>query len=58
MKYHLTIKKKRKGGFPNSSAGKESACNARDPSSTLGSGRSTGERIGYPLQYFWASLVA
>ena len=23
-----------------------------------GSGRSLGERIGYPLQYFWASLVA
>ena len=24
----------------------------------LGSGRSTGEGIGYPFQYFWASLVA
>ena len=24
----------------------------------LGSGRSTGEGIGYPLQYSWASLVA
>ena len=23
-----------------------------------GSGGSTGERIGYPLQYSWASLVA
>ena len=23
-----------------------------------GSGRFTGERIGYPLQYSWASLVA
>ena len=23
-----------------------------------GSGRSPGERIGYPLQYSWASLVA
>ena len=23
-----------------------------------GLGRSAGERIGYPLQYFWASLVA
>ena len=31
-------------GFPDSSVGKESACNA-------------GERIGYPLQYPWASLV-
>ena len=24
----------------------------------LGSGRSAGEGIGYPLQYLWASLVA
>ena len=23
-----------------------------------GSGRAAGEGIGYPLQYFWASLVA
>ena len=45
-------------GFPGSSAGKESACNAGDPGSTLGSGRSPGEGIGYPLQYSWASLVA
>ena len=44
--------------FPGSSAGKESACNARDPSSISGSGRSPGEGIGYPLQYSWASLVA
>ena len=44
--------------FPGSSAGKESACNAGDPSSIPGSGRSPGERIGYPLQYSWASLVA
>ena len=41
-----------------SSAGKESACNAGDPGSTPGSGRSPGEGIGYPLQYFGASLVA
>ena len=41
-----------------SSAGKESACNAGDPSSILGSGRSLGERIGYLFQYSWASLVA
>ena len=39
-------------------AGKESACNAGDPSSIPGSGRSPGEGIGYPLQYSWASLVA
>ena len=38
--------------------GKESACNAGDPSSIPGSGRSTREEIGYPLQYSWASLVA
>ena len=43
---------------PNSSAGKESACNAEDPSSILGSGRSPREGIGYPLQYSWASVVA
>ena len=45
-------------GFPDSSVGKESACNAGHPGSILGSGRSTGEGIGYPLQYSWASLVA
>ena len=45
-------------GFRESSVGKESACNAGDPSSIPGSGRSTGEGIGYPLQYSWASLVA
>ena len=46
------------GGFPGSSAGKESACNARDPGSIPGSGRFPGEGIGYPLQYSWASPVA
>ena len=35
----------------NSSVGKESACNAEDPCLIPGSGRSTGEGIGYPLQY-------
>ena len=44
--------------FPGGSAGKESACNAGDPGLIPGSGRSPGERIGYPLQYSWASLVA
>ena len=38
-------------GFPGSSAGKESAYNAGDPSSIPGLGRSPGEGIGYPLQY-------
>ena len=45
-------------GFPDSSVGKESICNARDPSSISGLGRSTGEEIGYPLQYSWTSLMA
>ena len=45
-------------GLPWCSAGKESTCNAGDPDSIPGSGRSPGERIGYPLQYSWASLVA
>ena len=45
-------------GFPHSSVGKESACNAGDPGSSPGSGRFTGEQIGYSLQYSWASLVA
>ena len=45
-------------GFPGSSAGKESTCNAGDPGSIPGSGRSPGEGLGYPLQYSWASLVA
>ena len=45
-------------GFPDSSVGKESACNAGDPGLIPGSGRSPGEGIGYPLQYSWASLVA
>ena len=44
--------------FPSSSAGKESAFNAGDPGSIPGSGRSTGEGLGYPLQFSWASLVA
>ena len=44
-------------GFPGSSPGKESACNAGDPSSIPGSGRSGGEWIGYPFQYSWASLL-
>ena len=45
-------------GFPGSSAGKESACNAGDPGSIPGWERSPGEGLGYPLQYSWASLVA
>ena len=41
-----------------SSAGKEFACNAGDPGSIPGSGRSAGEETGYILQHSWASLVA
>ena len=44
-------------GFPDSSVGKEYTCNAGDPGSIPGSGRSAGEGIGYPLQYSWAFLV-
>ena len=45
-------------GFPGSSAGKESACNAGDLALIPGSRRFPGEGIGYPLQYYWASLMA
>ena len=45
-------------GFPHSSVGKESTCNAGDPGSIPGLGRSTGEGNDYPLQFSWASLVA
>ena len=45
-------------GFPGSSAGKESACNAGDASLIPGSGSSPGEWIGYPFHYSWASLMA
>ena len=47
-----------KMSFPDSSVGKESAYNAGDSGSIPGLGRSSGEGIGYPLQYSWASLVA
>ena len=47
-----------KGGISGSLAGKESACNAGDPSSIPGPERSPGEGIGYWLQYSWISLVA
>ena len=45
-------------GFPSSSAGKESSCNAGYLGSIPGLGRSPGKGIGYPLQYSWALLVA
>ena len=37
--------------FPDSSVGKESACDVGDPHSIPRSGRSVGERIGSALQY-------
>ena len=46
------------GGLPDSSVDKDSACNAGVPGSIPGLGRSTGEGIGYSLQYFGGSLVA
>ena len=45
-------------GFPDSSAGKESACNGGDLGSIPGLERYSGEGIVYPLQYSWAFLVA
>ena len=45
-------------GFPDSSVDEEYACNAGDPGSIPGLGRSSGEGTGYPLQYSWASLMA
>ena len=43
--------------FPDSTVGKEFTCDAGDLGSVPGLGRSSGERLDYPLQYSWASLV-
>ena len=48
--WYLASRKGFHRGFPGSSFGKESTCNAGDPRSIPGSGRSTGEGLGYPLQ--------
>ena len=45
-------------GFPDSSVGKESTCNAGDSGLIPGWGKSAGGGIGYPLHHSWASLVA
>ena len=45
-------------GFPGSSAGKESTCNAGHPGFIPWSGRALEKGIGYSLQYSWAFLVA
>ena len=47
--YYLILKTKT--SFPDGSAGKESACNARDLGFIPGLGRSPGEGNSYPLQY-------
>ena len=44
-------------GFPDNSVGKDSTCNAGDLRSIPGSGRSTGQGIGYPLQYSNSSCI-
>ena len=51
MLYINYISVKLKKGFPGSSAGKESTCNAGDPSSIPLLGRSPGEGNNYPFQY-------
>ena len=45
----LRIRYKEMGAFPGGSDNKESACNAGDPASIPGLGRSPGERNGSPL---------
>ena len=44
-------------GCPGGPVSKESVCNAGDPSSIPGLGRSPEKGNVYPLQYSWASLV-
>ena len=44
--------------YAGSSASKECTSDAGDPGWIPESGRSTGEEMGYPFQYSWASLVA
>ena len=44
-------------GFLSSSAVIEATCSAEDRGLIPGLRRSTGEGIGYPLEYSWASLV-
>jgi len=44
-------------GFTDNSVGKETSCNAGDPGSIPGLGRSVGEGLGYPFQCSRSSLV-
>ena len=50
--YVVFVKYVKYDGFPGGSDGKESACSAGEPGMIPGSGRSPGERNGYPLQYY------
>ena len=45
-------------GFPGSSVVEDPPANTGDVGLIPELGRSPGKRIGYPLQYSWASLVA
>ena len=47
---YLTSMQSTSWGFPHSSVGKESTCNAEDPSLIPGLGRSAEEGIGYSPQ--------
>ena len=51
--YYIKLNLSSIRGFPGASEGKESACNEGDLGSIPGSGRSSGEGDGYPLQYSW-----
>ena len=55
--YHKRIEHRNLNRFLHIHSSKESACNAGDPGLIPRLGRSSGEEIGYPLQYPWASLV-
>ena len=48
---HFLFSLYKKMGLPCSSNGKQSACNSGDQGSFPGSGRSSGEGIGKPLQH-------
>ena len=58
MTFNIIARFSLKRGFPGSAADKESACNTGDTSLIPESGRSPGEGIGFPLQYYCASLGA
>ena len=49
--FKLLLSSENSLGFLGGSNDKESACNAGDPGSIPGSGKSPGEGKGYPLQY-------